>query len=297
MEVPTARAAVSIPAEPSSASTQADNASAERAAAAAAKLTVDLMRTWSVSKIDRGSSRKKTGTLSIGRGSIFFACKTDKTPVQQWPLWAVLGASINMHTREQVDLDVLDPSKGLSLTFRARFRHEATDILHKVLHSSPWTLSRGKSPPPPKSSEAVASIGTAAVKSSIPSAPNQHPFLPHPSHFDLAPSPLRSRGIVVVAMYGFDADGDDELTVKEGEKLTVVDKEESDERWKCRNSKGKEGVVPASYLEASVQIESVGEAEATRAEAARKEQEQAAAAAKAKRLADESRGKHAKHRN
>lgn len=53
-------------------------------------------------------------------------------------------------------------------------------------------------------------------------------------------------------MYDFEADGEDGLTVKEGEKLTVLDKEESDDWWKCRNSKGKEGVVPASYLETRV---------------------------------------------
>ena len=53
---------------------------------------------------------------------------------------------------------------------------------------------------------------------------------------------------VAVALYDFTADGDDELSVKEGEVLTILEKD-GDEWWKCRNSKGKSGVVPASYLE------------------------------------------------
>jgi hypothetical protein len=51
-----------------------------------------------------------------------------------------------------------------------------------------------------------------------------------------------------IALYDFGADGVDELSVVEGERLTVLEKD-GDEWWKCRNSKGLEGVVPASYLE------------------------------------------------
>jgi len=50
------------------------------------------------------------------------------------------------------------------------------------------------------------------------------------------------------ALYDFTADGEDELSVTEGERLIVLEKD-GDEWWKCRNTKGAEGVVPASYLE------------------------------------------------
>jgi hypothetical protein len=50
------------------------------------------------------------------------------------------------------------------------------------------------------------------------------------------------------ALYDFDADGDDELSVKEGEHLIILERD-GDEWWKCRNLHGAEGVVPASYLE------------------------------------------------
>ena len=50
------------------------------------------------------------------------------------------------------------------------------------------------------------------------------------------------------ALYDFNADGDDELSVREGERLMVIERD-GDEWWKCRNSDGAEGVVPASYIE------------------------------------------------
>ena len=51
-----------------------------------------------------------------------------------------------------------------------------------------------------------------------------------------------------VVLYDFTADGDDELTVAEGEDLIVLERD-SDDWWKVRNSVGREGVVPASYVE------------------------------------------------
>lgn len=55
-------------------------------------------------------------------------------------------------------------------------------------------------------------------------------------------------GEAAVALYDFAADGEDELSVAEGETLFVLERD-SDEWWKCRNSSGGEGVVPASYIE------------------------------------------------
>lgn len=58
----------------------------------------------------------------------------------------------------------------------------------------------------------------------------------------------RSAEEVCVVLYDFEAGGDDELTVTEGEHLTIVEKE-NDEWWLVRNAHGQEGVVPAQYVE------------------------------------------------
>ncbi|KAG8903415.1 cytoskeletal protein binding protein [Tulasnella sp. 408] len=63
----------------------------------------------------------------------------------------------------------------------------------------------------------------------------------------------RGRGITVIALYDFEALEDDELTVKEDERLTVLN-DENEDWWQCCNLKGEEGLVPAAYLD----IESAG---------------------------------------
>jgi actin cytoskeleton-regulatory complex protein SLA1 len=50
------------------------------------------------------------------------------------------------------------------------------------------------------------------------------------------------------ALYDFEAAGADELSVREGEVLIILEAT-GDEWWKCRNETGQEGDVPASYLE------------------------------------------------
>jgi len=55
-------------------------------------------------------------------------------------------------------------------------------------------------------------------------------------------------GMEAVALYDFQAQGDDELTVAEGDTLWIIE-QDGDEWWKCRNVEGSEGVVPASYVE------------------------------------------------
>lgn len=55
-------------------------------------------------------------------------------------------------------------------------------------------------------------------------------------------------GEMAKVLYDFDAQGEDELTVKENDVVTIVDKE-NDEWWLVRSSGGQEGVVPAQYVE------------------------------------------------
>ena len=60
-------------------------------------------------------------------------------------------------------------------------------------------------------------------------------------------------GLKALALYDFQAQGDDELTVMKGDALWVIEQDD-DEWWRCRNTKGDEGVVPASYIEVRVVI-------------------------------------------
>jgi hypothetical protein len=99
-----------------------------------------------------------------------------------------------------------------------------------------------------------------------PTAPPERPRSAAKSvHFDAAPAIIPDRDDTeeeepeqrgsqeydpnaAVVLYDFTADGEDELTVAEGEDLIVLERD-SDDWWKVKNSKEQEGVVPASYVE------------------------------------------------
>jgi hypothetical protein len=78
-------------------------------------------------------------------------------------------------------------------------------------------------------------------------------------------------------LYDFDAQGEDELSVKENESVTILDKE-NDEWWLVRNARGQEGVVPAQYLQAG---EDAGGGDAYDPEEQRRHDEEEAAASAA----------------
>ena len=52
----------------------------------------------------------------------------------------------------------------------------------------------------------------------------------------------------VIALYDYDAQGDQELYLEEGDIITVIAKE--DDVWWCGQCKGKMGMFPSNYVEA-----------------------------------------------
>jgi hypothetical protein len=93
-----------------------------------------------------------------------------------------------------------------------------------------------------------------------------------------ASAPAASSGTPASVLYDFDAQGEDELSVKEGEEVTVTDRE-NDEWWTVRNASGREGVVPAQYVQLNDGSAPVQEAEDDGEDEARRAEEEAAAAA------------------
>jgi hypothetical protein len=50
-------------------------------------------------------------------------------------------------------------------------------------------------------------------------------------------------------LYDFEAQGDDEVSVKEGETIYIINDEESPEWWMVKTASGKQGVIPSTYVE------------------------------------------------
>ncbi|KAF7332148.1 hypothetical protein MKEN_00095800 [Mycena kentingensis (nom. inval.)] len=209
---------------------------------ASSKITADDIKTWSVSEVDK-KGKKKKGTLGIGNGAVFFASESDKTPVQKWQTAHI--NSINVEKSKHVHIDVGGPNP-ITLHFSVGSKENADAIVTKLNSSKELSSA---SPEEPASPRAASPPREQPKKASVHFAhPDSPTVIPAREDSEEEEAPEDS-GDYATALYDFEADGADELSVTEGEQLIILERD-GDEWWKCRNAKGNEGVVPASYLEA-----------------------------------------------
>jgi hypothetical protein len=118
-------------------------------------------------------------------------------------------------------------------------------------------LHRGTAVPAEDSDEQTYTSPTSAAAKAVRWAePSSASLPPPPMHHSRTTSATSvpkaasaaSVQVTATALYDFDAQGDDELPIAEGEILTVIDKS-NDDWWTVKNSRGKQGVVPAQYVE------------------------------------------------
>ncbi|KAL7414783.1 hypothetical protein BDY24DRAFT_384558 [Mrakia frigida] len=265
----------------------------DRVAAGRDKAKADAIQTWVVSEVDK-KKKKKKGTLGVGNGAVFFASESDKNPIQQYPISTVSSVS---QDAKLVYLTVTTVPTS-PIQFHCSSSSEAEAIVAK-LHASKEaaggaSLNTTSAPAHPLSDEDEPSLSIST--SSTPKAVRWAPSPVEPE------TPTGGAEEAAIALYDFDADpnGDDELSVREGERLTVLDKTADEDWWRVRNAAGKEGVVPAQYVELSTggdadaipDNDSDDEREAQAVAAANAEKEAAgirAEAERAERDADEKR--------
>ncbi|KAL1747654.1 hypothetical protein HDZ31DRAFT_60987 [Schizophyllum fasciatum] len=222
----------------------------------------DAIKTWAISEVD-AKNKKKKGTLGVGNGAVFFASESDKTPVKKWPTSHI--THISTEKSKHIHLDIAG-DEPVSLHFHAGSKDTADEIIDKLETSRAIATeaeTAGKEDEEqeeeaPKPTRAVPPSSISIGGSSGNRKPSVHfsPLSPQviPPRDDASDDddedghPNGAGAELAAALYDFEADGEDELSVTAGEKLTVIEKD-GDEWWKCRNAKGVEGVVPASYLE------------------------------------------------
>lgn len=153
-------------------------------------------------------------------------------------------------------IEVGGPSP-LSLHFHAGSKDNAEAIIDKLKTSKELSSSIEHEVPERPRSSAAKSVHFDAAPAIIPPRDDSEEGEEveeveveeeEPVHEPEAPEPVD--GDAAAVLYDFTADGEDELSVKEGESLTVLERD-ADDWWRVRNSDGLEGVVPASYMEVS----------------------------------------------
>ncbi|KAF9259485.1 hypothetical protein L218DRAFT_963517 [Marasmius fiardii PR-910] len=244
---------------------------------AGAKANADDIKTWSVSEID-SKGKKLKGTLGIGNGAVFFASETSKAAVQKWQTADITSTSIEKSKHVHLDIGGTNPTH---LHFHAGSKDNAEAIVKKLESSK--AMSSASSPKPKASTSQVAE--ETPKKPSVHFSPASPTIIPprEPSEdgeYEVTEDHQSDAGEEqVVVLYDFQADGDDELTAAEGEHLIVLEKD-GDDWWKCRNLKGQEGVVPASYVQVVESTQS--DASSSKAASSEATEEAAVAAAQAR---------------
>ncbi|CAG8743870.1 45816_t:CDS:10, partial [Gigaspora margarita] len=192
------------------------------------------VKTWSVSK-----KKKKKGKLSIGGENIYYASETDKTPVQ---IWKINDLEDVKYEKKNVTIKFGGP-KSATFNFQTASKSDAEAIYRQYGECAaslelPTVNIDASSIKSPRPSSAHDSQNTEESESQADVEENETEEV---NEMELPP--LK----VGIALYDFDAQGDDEISIQEGDEVWIIDDVSSNEWWKCRKG-DEEGMVPSSYI-------------------------------------------------
>lgn len=185
----------------------------------------DEARTWSVHEYnpEKKKRKKAKGVLTVGNGMIIYESDSDKsTPAQQYH---VLDISKYLLDTKNVHIEIIG-GHPIVFDFQAASKSEAKAILVKITDSRTAAAKYEDSQRPPSPPREI-SVPQDEAK---PHSPNCEP----------------KWGIV---LFNFDADGGNELSVREHDQVLITDYVSSDEWWNVEYSDQRSGIVPSSYLQ------------------------------------------------
>lgn len=154
---------------------------------------------------------------------------------------------------KHVHVDIGGPSP-ISLHFHVGSKEVAEAIMAKLEEGR--EPEEEEAPAPPPAPESPPERPRSSAQKSVHFDASEPEIIPPREDEGPEPDAVSTHsyddgeGERAVVLYDFKADGEDEMSVNEGETLLVLERD-TDEWWKCRNGHGEEGVVPANYLEVS----------------------------------------------
>lgn len=257
-------------------------------------MILDEAQSWMVHEYDQAKKKKKKskGNLLIGNGMICYGSETDKAlPVQQY---SILEVTKYLVDGKNIHLEI-EGNKRAEYDFQSASKSEAKAILVKIGESTkaaqlagthvntPAQISASAPAPPPVSQP---------IQQYVP--PVVHAPPPPPEPEDPTPNCVPKWGI---SIYSFDAEGGEEMSVKESEQIYVVDYERTDGWWEVQKVDGKVGIIPSSYVQFDDEDDVAAPAAAgTNVDDIRRKREQEERELKDRRLAEEREREEQKHR-
>ena len=210
----------------------------------------DKVETWSIAEMD--GKKKKKGSLGVGNGAVFFAASdTDKVSFLI-PLMTTADLKKMTPVKQYAITELGVVSQPSSKTLELSFSTLPQPLLFNCGDSSTVSaiiakLESSKSAAGEALEMAAADLGAAdsgEERGDFETAAAQ----PKEVRFASSPTGPARGTTTATALYDFDAQGEDELSVQEHELVTIIDKSD-DEWWSVRNASGQEGVVPAQYVQ------------------------------------------------
>lgn len=202
-------------------------------------------RTWPVQEID-GKKKKRKGTLGLGNDEISWAPDKPSDSIQTWPINSLVRYSAE---KKHVFIELQGPPKAASFDFHAG-SSDAAQVIISVLGD---LAGAARMPGIREVAGALNAPLPALPQNSGLARKERESGFPVPEHSDDDIDHSRAevsggREKTATVMYDFEAQGDDEVTVRAGAKVIILDDQASPDWWKIRAGR-KEGVIPADYLE------------------------------------------------
>lgn len=243
---------------------------------------------WSVNEydVDKKKKKKSKGNLLVGNGMLCYGSETDKaSPVRQYNIADISTSSMD---GKNIHIEIADAMRT-ALDFQAASKSEAKAVIAKIEESQRLASAQQHH------RDDSAQNGDIHHQPPSQPEPQQQYHQPQPEHEPVPESepepPCEPRW--AIALYDFQAEGPEEISIKEYDQVLVTDYVSSGEWWNIEYQDGRAGIVPATY----VQFQDEYEADLKKEEEQRRKQEEEeqerqrreaeAAAARQRRLQEE----------
>lgn len=186
--------------------------------------------------------KKSKGNLLVGTGMLCYGSETDKAlPVQQHPILDVTKYLFDGKTLH-IEIGGQQPSE---LHLQASSKSEAKAIMVKISDSRTIAQKAGVRVAPESSTASPHHQQQQQDHEPTPAMP------PRPTAAAAAPppSPPEPESHPAIIMYTFAAEGGDEISVNEGDHVTVLMDDRQDGWCTIRTQRGEQGIVPETYVE------------------------------------------------
>lgn len=210
---------------------------------------ISTYRTWPVQEVE-GKKKKKKGTLGIGNNEISWAPDKASESIQTWSITSLVNYSTE---KKHIFIDLQSPPKSASFDFHAGSSDAAQEINTTLGELAGAARAPGirevagalNAPLPalPETSGLARRERESGYQKRRDSDEEDEPQYAGAELLDAGEK-------YATVLYDFEAQGSDEVTVRAGARVVVLDDRASPDWWKIRSGR-KQGVIPADYLEVS----------------------------------------------